>query len=438
MDVPAAFNLWYGLLGLLPLVVYVILIFTYKDPVPTTLIAVVLGAIITQQSVFSFGDVLVKSTGSFLALVGLIIMMGRGLGEILTATRVSHTIVHKIVYGIGVNTEKKAMAGIMVASITIVALLGTMAGGNAVIAPIVLPIAAAAGLTRSTVGVLFHASGEEGLILGPFTPPVVTLIGLTGVAYGEMLLKAALPVALVTLITTWFMVNRIQIATKGLNDYELELKENLEVFRPTAKELRTTVIFIAAFIVMVGCGMFWKAQTTYIPVVMLGLALITGLVGGLSLSRVFELFIKGMAGNMNLYFLFLLLEVFMNFMEKAGAFQAVAILMQPLVNMGGKVAVPIMGGITGAVGLTGATVAVMKMVNEMFLPLVRQYGIPTLTWVTALIVATRATNFFHPGSNMFSSMGFAQSQDMRSMIKNGWTVAFMQILFLVVFSFLFT
>jgi len=95
---------------LLPLVVYVILIFTYKDPVPTTLIAVVLGAIITQQSVFSFGDVLVKSTGSFLALVGLIIMMGRGLGEILTATRVSHTIVHKIVYGIGVNTEKKAMA----------------------------------------------------------------------------------------------------------------------------------------------------------------------------------------------------------------------------------------------------------------------------------------------------------------------------------------
>jgi hypothetical protein len=49
MDVPAGFNLWYGLLGLLPLVVYVILIFTYKDPVPTTLIAVVLGAIITQQ-----------------------------------------------------------------------------------------------------------------------------------------------------------------------------------------------------------------------------------------------------------------------------------------------------------------------------------------------------------------------------------------------------
>jgi xanthosine utilization system XapX-like protein len=401
------------------------------------MIAVVLGAVITQQTVFSFGDVLIKSMGSFLALIGLIIMMGRGLGEVLTAAKVSHTIVHKIVYGIGVNTEKRAMAGIIVASITIVALLGTMAGGNAVIAPIILPIAAAAGLTKSTVGVLFHSSGEEGLTLGPFTPPVVTLLGLTGIAYGEMLLKAALPVAAVTLATTWIMANMIQKQTRGLNDYEISIKEGMEVFNPSGRDLRATIIFIAAFIIMVGCGMFWKAGTSYIPVVMMGLALITGFAGGLGLTKIFNLFVKGMAGNVNLFLLFLLLEVFMNFLEKAGAFKAVAILMQPLVNFGGQVAVPIMGGLIGAVGLTGATVAVMKMDHEMFLPLVNQYGISAVVWTTALIVATRATNFFHPGSNMFSSMGFAQSQDMRSMIKNGWTVAFVQLLFLCVYAFLF-
>jgi len=33
-------------------------------------------------------------------------------------------------------------------------------------------------------------------------------------------------------------------------------------------------------------------------------------------------------------------------------------------------------------------------------------------------------------------MGFAQSQDMRSMIKNGWTVALAQIVFLICYSFL--
>jgi len=426
----------YGLLGLIPLVVYVILIFTYKDPVPSTFIAVIIGAVMTHQSFFSFGDVLVKSMGSFLALIGLIIMMGRGLGEILTETRVSHTIVHKIVYSIGVNTEKKAMAGIIVASLSIVSLLGTLAGGNAVIAPIVLPIAAAAGLTRSTVGVLFHAAGEEGLILGPFAPPVVTLLALTGLSYGEMLLKAAIPVVLVTLITTWFMASRIQKSTKGLTDYDSAINQSVAVFKPTSREMWATTAFVIAFFALVGFGLMWNAQTTYVPVIMMSLALVTGFVGGLSLSKIFNLFIRGMAGNINLFFMFLLLEVFMGFMEKTGAFHAVALLMQTLVHYGGRVAVPIMGGITGAVGLTGATVAVMKMVNEMFLPLVQQYEIPIILWATAVIVATRATNFFHPGSNMFSSMGFAQSQDMRSMIENGWTVAFIQILFLICLSYL--
>ncbi len=32
------------------------------------------------------------------------------------------------------------------------------------------------------------AVGEEALILGPFTPPVVTLLGLTKIGYGEMIL----------------------------------------------------------------------------------------------------------------------------------------------------------------------------------------------------------------------------------------------------------
>lgn len=432
---PAPFDITYGLIGLLPLVAYVILIFTYKDPVPVTLVCVIIGAVITHQTVFSFADALVKGMGSFLALVGLIIMMGRGLGEVLTATKVSHTLVHRIIYGIGVNTENKAMLGIMTASLVIVGLLGTLAGGNAIIAPIVLPVAAAAGLTRSTVGVLFHAAGEEGLILGPFTPPVITLIGLTGIAYGEMLLKAALPVACVTLVVTWFMAHRIQRSTKGVYDYEPVA--DVEEFVPDARTNRATAIFAVAFIVLVAYGMYFKANTAFVTVVMLGLAIITGLAGGLNIGKIMQLFIKGMAGNLNLFLLFLLLEPFMNFMEQAGAFKALGLLMQPLVYHGGKAAVPIMGALTGAVGLSGATVAVMKMVHDMFFPLVKQYGVNIFVWTTAVVVATRATNFFHPGSNMFSSMGFAQSQDMISMIKNGWTVAAAQLVFLTVVALLF-
>ena len=63
----------------------------------------------------------------------------------------------------------------MICSLVIVALLGTLAGGNAIIAPIIIPIVAAVGITPSTVGVIFQAMGETGLIWGPFTPPVIGL-----------------------------------------------------------------------------------------------------------------------------------------------------------------------------------------------------------------------------------------------------------------------
>lgn len=424
-----------GLIGLIPLIVYIILIFKYKQPVPTTILGAILGAIITHQTIFSFGDIVVKSLGSFLGLVGLLIMMGRGLGEVLTATKVTHTLVHKIIYGIGVNTQNRAIVGIMAASVVIVALLGTMAGGNAVIAPIVLPIAAAAGLTKSSVGVLFHACGEEALILGPFSPSVLMLMSLTGLGYVELIVKCALPVLTVTFITTWFMIKHIQKATKGV--YDFEEMPDVSDFTPSATDKRTTWIFILAFMAFVGYGLFWKANTNYIIVVLMVISLITGLSATMSVPQITQTFIKGMAGNLHLFILFLFLEPFINFMDQAGAFKAVSALLQPLVNYGGRVAVPIVGGLTGTVGLTGAAVAVLKMTNDLFVNLVHQYQIPMTVWAVALIVANRATNFIHPGSNMFSSMGFANSSDIVSMIKNGWTVAALQLLFLCLYSFLF-
>ena len=61
---------------------------------------------------------------------------------------------------------------------------------------------------------------EEAFILGPFTPPVVTLLGLTKIGYGEMILYVAGLIALITFTATWFMLQRIQRRTKEINPYE--------------------------------------------------------------------------------------------------------------------------------------------------------------------------------------------------------------------------
>lgn len=437
MPVAADFNVWWGLLGLAPLIVYLVLVFRDMDPLPATLIAVIFGAVLTHQSLLSMGDVLAKAMSSFLALVGLIIMLGRGLGEVMTETKVSHTIVHKIIYGIGVDTEKKAMLGIMLSCIVVVGLLGTMAGGNAILAPIVVPIAATVGLTKSVVGIMFQAAAEEALIIGPFTPPMVTVMGLLHLSYIEVLLKVALPIALITWTCTWFMIQRIQKQTKGKNDYEEEHKAGLNQYTPTKESVRATYVFSILFLAAIVYGIFAKAGTNYVIVLMILLALATGYAGGLKTDRIFKLIVKGMAGNVGLFLLFLLLEPFINFVEQAGGFKAISVLLTPMIQIGGKAAVVISGGLLGAFGISGATVAELKMLDAMFQPSLVKYGVSMAAWGVGLVVATRVTNFIYPGSNMISSMGYAESTDIKSMVKNGVVIAIAQTLFLIAYAYIF-
>lgn len=429
----ANFSITKGLIGLLPLFVYVVCIFKYKKPIPCTILAVVLGAVITHQTIFTFSTDLVKSLGSLLGFVGLLIMMGRGLGEILTKTKVTHVVVQKIVNGIGVNTENRAMASIMIASAAIVTLLGTVAGGNAVIAPIVLPIAAAAGLTKSTVGVIFHTSGEEGMILGPFSPSLVIIMELTHLSYLQLIFQCALPLIIVTGMTTWFVAKHIQKKTKGINDYEAAVQ--MQNFVPTAIEKRTAVIFAVSFMLLVGYGIIMNANTHYIVTVVALLAIVTGLAGKMTISEITTTFLKGMSANVSFFVLFILLDPFINYMAQSGAFKAIMILLEPLVNYGGRISIPIIAGVTGAVGLSGATVAVVKVTYDLFINLVTANNIPVLAWAAALLVANRATSYIHPGPNLFSSMGLAQSEDIVSMLKNGWITGFVQIIFLFVYAY---
>ncbi len=327
------------------------------------------------------------------------------------------------------------MLGIMAAVLVIVGLLGTMAGGNAIIAPIVLPVAAAVGLSRSTVGVIFQAVGEEALILGPFTPPVITLLGLTKLGYAEMLLYVSGPVALVTLTVTWFMVQRIQRNTRESHAYEPP--QESERFEPSPRNRRATAVFVLSFLAAVVYGIAVKAPTSFVIVIMLGLSVVTGLAGGLTFEEILRHVARGMAGNVGLFLLFLLLDPFISFVDKAGGFAALTALIKPMMEVGGRPAIVVTGGFLGAFGISGATVATMKLLNEMFGQLLSRYGVSMLAWALALVVATRVNNFVFPGANMASSLGFAESADMKSMLRNGWLVGACQLLFLILFSLCF-
>jgi len=112
-------------------------------------------------------------------------------------------------------------------------------------------------------------------------------------------------------------------------------------------------------------------------------------------------------------------------------------LIKPLLEFGGKPSIVITGGFLGAFGISGATVATLKLLHEMFNPLLSRYAVSMLAWSLALVVATRVNNFVFPGANMVSSLGFAESADMKSMLRNGWVVATCQLTFLIIFSLFF-
>ncbi len=417
--------------SLLIIVVYAILVFRNVNPLLATAIGVACGFLYNGLSPLEMGQTLATSLSSFLATVGFIIMLGRGLGEVLNETKVSHSLVHYIVYGIGVNTQARVKIGIVLSSLTIVAVLGTLAGGLAILAPLLRPIAARVQLAKPSLAVLMQASGEEALILGPFAPPVVALLGVTGISYGSMLLYAGLPIAVITLITTWIMASKLQIS---YSHEQITLVTDEVQFKPSTRQKTSMVVFILAFILCIAYGIYYKAATSYVIFVMLFLAIVTGLVSGVSLPRIFELIVEGMKKNFHLFFIFILLDPFLGLVERAGGFAALMQLLQPLEHYGGKTILSILIGLTGAFGMPAASAAVIKMLHQMFNPAALELQLSLGTFAFSMLIATRITNYAIPGPNMFAAMGFAESTNVKAMLRNGLLVTAVQIVFLIIYS----
>ena len=413
------------------IILYAVMLFRNVDPLIATALCVGLGFLWNGSNPVVIGNTMANALGSFMALVGFIIMLGRGLGELLNHTQVTQTLVQQIVYGIGINTQRRAKIGIILSSFTIVGLLGTLAGGLAILAPSLRPIAASVGLSRPSLAVLMQASAEEALILGPFAPPLVTLLGLTGLSYGNVIIYAALPIALVTLITTWFMASRLQ-RLYGHETFDDEI--STEAFIPNQQQKGTTLFFLFAFFVCVLYGLFTQAKTSYIIFVMIFLALVTGLSSSLALKQIFNLVLEGMQKSLHLFFLFILFDPFMSLIHEAGGFHALNQLLTPLINLGGKPVLSMLIGFTGAFGMPGAAEATIKMLHQLFSPAVLQLHLPLITFALCILFATRVTNYAYPGANMFAAMGFAGSENVKAMIQNGLMVTAVQVLFLIIYS----
>ena len=148
------------ILGLTPLIVYIILAFRKEiHPLVNVMICIVIGMVLTKTNPMTFGKILSTSLGSFLGQVGFIIMIGSGLGAILKESGVAENFVYLIVRKVGINSMNKAILASMLTSMVMVLVLSTLTGGNAVIAPIIIPLVASVGMTPSTLAIIMQTAG---------------------------------------------------------------------------------------------------------------------------------------------------------------------------------------------------------------------------------------------------------------------------------------
>jgi len=425
------------LLGFIPLLIYIILSFKGKDITLVVLICVVIGAIMTGQTPITFGNAINAALGSFMGLIGFIILMGAGLGQVLTRTGVAHSIVNFVVYKTGVKTQKQAMVATMASSVILVSLLGSMAGANAILAPIVIPIVASFGLTPNTLGVLLHGAGATGLILGPFVPTVVTTMQLTGISYGSYLLHVGLPIAIIIWVCTFFSAVRTQKATEGKNAYD-ESDTKAKGFQPTAESNRATAVFLFSMLVLVVYGIVSKGGAAYVLTVMLAVSFLTGIAGKVSFTDTLKALVAGSSKMYWLFFMFILYDPFLNFVTESGAFTAIADLIAPLVDTGGAAVFMILATLVGVFGVSGAAVAQEKVIFDMFTPIVAILGLPIELWSLVLVTGSQITFFAYPTGDMVGQMGLARSTDLKSMIKNGLCITALSILYVVIRAVVYT
>lgn len=427
-----------ALFGFLPLIIYLYLAFKGKNLLSTVMICVLIGAILTKQTPVTLANEISNGLKSFLGLIGFIIMMGAGLGEVLTDTKVARNLVEILIKKVGIKNQNQAILVTMFTSTLLVALLGTLAGANAMLAPILIPIVASYKLTPNALAVIMHGAGACGLFLGPFVPPVITLTGLTQLSYSDYLVKVGLPVAALVFITTYFTGKKVQKKYEGIESYSKEDMDTEEEFKTTPEINRATLVFFILMISMLIYGIVAKAGAAYAIVVMLTVAFATGLCSGKGMMDIINCLIKGANRMFWLFFMFVLYDPFLKFVTMTGAFDTLASLLKPLIDVSGDIGFIIISTLVGIFGVSGAAVAQSVVLNDLFKNIVTDIHLPMTIWATVLLIGSQITSFAYPTGDMIGQMGLARSKDLKSMIRNGISITIVMITYIIIRALIYS
>jgi GntP family gluconate:H+ symporter len=408
--------------GLIPIVVYAGLALVGVDMVLATLGAVVTAVVLTRSTPADLGPVLTKSMGTLIALLGVIILLGAGLGEVLRRTGVAEHIVLGVVRKVGLTTQLRAQAGAMLACAVLAGALGTLAGSVAIVAPIVIPLLAALGFSTTATAAMFFFSGLAGLTLSPFAPITASIYGAAEVSWISYVLTAGLPTAAVMLGAGFLVVRWNQRRTAETHPYPPERAVDLATLQESAPAAgRATAAFLLTFLALVVYSGLTAAGATFVPVALVVLITVTGVAARLPVGALMAGVYAGASRLLGIFFLFFLLAVLFTLIDSMGVYDGVAERFA-LSDLGPYLFCLVVV-LIGWVGVAGAAAAQVVLVNQVFGPLAVALGIPPAAWTVVLLAAAQTDGLGpFPNPDMIGQMGLAESRSLRWQLLSSYLV----------------
>lgn len=426
-------SLW----GLVPIVLYVVLAVMGMSLMLATVVALVSALIQARPDLSVTGEILVGSVTDTVTTIGLIIVLGAAVGGILQVTGVARNIVAAIMKVTAHRGPVVMSLGVMLACLVLVTSLGTLAGALAIAAPLIIPVAAKLGFTKSATASMMFIGGCAGLALAPFAGSNVAIMQAAEVGYLDYLLSGAGPLAILSLIVGAFFVPWMQ--KRSLRAGDLYSDQDVPADAPVTRgrPRLATAVFLTALALSVIYATINSAGTTFPLIALPILTVVTAIASGLPAKELLLAFWRGARSMFGMFVLFWVLGLLFAVIDILQPFQVVLDLMGPQLGEASPFAFTVLIALLGWVGVPGATAAQVVLLNEVFGGIAAQIGVPVGAWIIVLLFASKADTYGpFPNANMVGSMGLAGSKNLKNMMITGWAllvpccVMYLAILFL--------
>lgn len=407
--------------GLLPIALYAALCLLGMDIVVATVVSLLAGVLILQPAPLEVSALLGDSLADLVTMIGLIIMLGAGVGEVLKKTGVATMIVKGVMRAVGESNRIAVIYGVMISSGLLVASLGTLAGALAIAAPILLPVAARLGFTRSATASMMFIGGCAGLAVAPFAGSNIAIMSAAGVGYLQYLLYGAGPLAILSLVLGPFIVQWIQRRSAKSNDFYNEEEVGAESAVVPAGAKFATIVFAGVLVASLVYAILTSAGTSFPLLALPVIGIATGLAGRLGIAEVLSLMYKGAASMVSIFILFWLLAALFMIIDLLAPFDVILATFEVSLAHSSAFVFAILIALLGWVGIPGATAAQVVLLHKVFGALGASLGLGAASWVVVLLFASKADTYGpFPNGNMVGVMGLARSKNLKNMMITGW------------------